>query len=422
LSCVAAVADGNETTLRAAYRQLLEAHQSYFTAADRRSDWNGFICFEAVAISILARSNGIDLTKSEISEYVPPHFSTGAAGKLPDLRYKFPPMRIILDQEPRWFLDLSNFPRATRSHQIVDDGEHLLACYQMNGAPGMPPSIADFLLPENPKLPQTHGTTPALALDAGQLLLLAEDFASRTEPASTAPRFRAEAIDCIDAVLARIPIDAESVPIGTIASDEGRRLFTAEPGRFRQDRLKAYRDGLLKSPAAGSPEKSTVPDSRDTALFFLEIIRAKVLPLLEELRRDATGQIAQGLKPLAADYEKVFLGDAIPAARAYYEPLWSQNKPFRTPAAHESQLHVALAPAGMLLSDNELSHKFPSGYHPIAPWLHPHKVWAAWKYTAPGATSGMSYDGLVWCDDHWAWFPKPYRALQSWLAAQPAGN
>ena len=25
--------------------------------------------------------------------------------------------------------------------------------------------------------------------------------------------------------------------------------------------------------------------------------------------------------------------------------------------------------------------------------------------------SGLAFDGLVWCDDHWAWFPKPYRFL-----------
>ena len=41
--------------------------------------------------------------------------------------------------------------------------------------------------------------------------------------------------------------------------------------------------------------------------------------------------------------------------------------------------------------------------------LLPGRIWAAWRYVTPGRTAGLSYDGLTWCDDHWAWFPKPYR-------------
>ena len=46
-------------------------------------------------------------------------------------------------------------------------------------------------------------------------------------------------------------------------------------------------------------------------------------------------------------------------------------------------------------------------------------VWAAWKYVVPGATSGLAYDGLVWCEDHWSWFPRPYRVLRD-LLNEPA--
>ena len=31
--------------------------------------------------------------------------------------------------------------------------------------------------------------------------------------------------------------------------------------------------------------------------------------------------------------------------------------------------------------------------------------------------NGMAYDGLVWIDDHWAWFPKPFRVLRAALDA-----
>ena len=32
-----------------------------------------------------------------------------------------------------------------------------------------------------------------------------------------------------------------------------------------------------------------------------------------------------------------------------------------------------------------------------------------WKYTKPGEPLGMAYDGLIYVNGHWAWFPKPWR-------------
>lgn len=47
----------------------------------------------------------------------------------------------------------------------------------------------------------------------------------------------------------------------------------------------------------------------------------------------------------------------------------------------------------------------------MANLLVPARVWATWQYHSTGNSAGISYDGLVWCDDHWAFFPKPYRVL-----------
>src|SRR5437667_82451 len=81
------------------------------------------------------------------------------------------------------------------------------------------------------------------------------------------------------------------------------------------------------------------------------------------------------------------------------------------PSSEQTALLCYVAPAGMLAEENELSWYFPGGYRAIAPWLNPHRVWVRWKHVKPGETSGLAYDGLVWIDDHWTWFPKPYRAL-----------
>jgi hypothetical protein len=117
------------------------------------------------------------------------------------------------------------------------------------------------------------------------------------------------------------------------------------------------------------------------------------------------------LKPRAGDAAKAFVPPHDDRARVAYDALWAAPPP-PTPAAPGSRLVLHLAPAGMLHGDNELSRPFPSGYRRIAGMLSPHRVWACWKLIPPGRDAGMAYDGLVWLDDHWAWFPKPYRWLQ----------
>jgi hypothetical protein len=82
------------------------------------------------------------------------------------------------------------------------------------------------------------------------------------------------------------------------------------------------------------------------------------------------------------------------------------------PSGNQREVLVYAAPAGMLAEYNEVSRLFPGAYRGLAPLLNPHRAWVAWKYVRAGERSGLAYDGLVWCDDHWSWFPKPYRAFK----------
>jgi hypothetical protein len=34
-----------------------------------------------------------------------------------------------------------------------------------------------------------------------------------------------------------------------------------------------------------------------------------------------------------------------------------------------------------------------------------------WELMAEDAEEGVAFDGLVWIDDHFAWFPKPWRFI-----------
>lgn len=162
---------------------------------------------------------------------------------------------------------------------------------------------------------------------------------------------------------------------------------------------------------AAGPSDPTRGDARAQALAAIEVLKAQVTPLLEALARDRSGAALEAVKPRAEDYAKAFIGEAAEKAREAYAAIWEPTPDMRYPDAAQTVLDCDIAPAGMLAYDNELSYRFPGGYRSIAHLLDPHRVWVRWKFTRPGESAGMAYDGLVWLDDHWAWFPKPYRAL-----------
>jgi hypothetical protein len=132
------------------------------------------------------------------------------------------------------------------------------------------------------------------------------------------------------------------------------------------------------------------------------------------LDEDACRKMTEALRPHAGDYERMFVGPAVDVMRAYYEPLWTQ-RPTLPAMPPTLRLDIHVAPAAVLGEPNRLSDKFPGGYRDVAPHLAPHKVWIRWRWLEPGATQGLSLDGLVWIgegESRLAWFPKPWLAFQ----------
>lgn len=116
------------------------------------------------------------------------------------------------------------------------------------------------------------------------------------------------------------------------------------------------------------------------------------------------------LQPRDADYAAVFAHHAVEVARAGYANLW-RNPPTALGKRDQTIVRAFAAEADALAHDNEFSREFPGGYRQIADQLMPERVWLVWKLSSPGHDGGISYDGLVYLGDHWAWFPKPWRIL-----------
>lgn len=146
--------------------------------------------------------------------------------------------------------------------------------------------------------------------------------------------------------------------------------------------------------------------ARGGALLAIEVMKEQLAPLLQALAHERDGRIAASLAPQPGDFALAFTAQAAHAASRAYAAAPAARV---APIEGASELQITLAPAGMLADDNALSRQFPSGYGSIAHLLAPQRIWARWKYLRPG----VAYDGLVWLDKRWVWFPKPYRVLSA---------
>lgn len=120
---------------------------------------------------------------------------------------------------------------------------------------------------------------------------------------------------------------------------------------------------------------------------------------------------AARIRPHPEDFVALF-GARAEEVELAYASLW-ERPALPAPKPGQTELRVAVANAGLLVADHELSRRFPGGFREIAASLPEDSVWATWRYLAPGEVAGMSYDGLCQREDgRWAWFPKLWRVLR----------
>jgi len=208
-----------------------------------------------------------------------------------------------------------------------------------------------------------------------------------------------------------------------VAESEDRWMTEEESQTVRALRRESYvlfeTELRRKGDPGADPSLATEQDAtagqdaggaRVRAEISMTALSVQLKPILQALATDLTGSALGALRPRPEDYATAFVWELKQEARERYEELWDAGIGFRRPVGR-TQIAIHLAPAGAFVDDNAMSRPFPGGYRSVVNLLTPTRVWAAWQYRSPGSSTGISYDGLVWCDDHWAFFPKPYRVL-----------
>jgi hypothetical protein len=174
--------------------------------------------------------------------------------------------------------------------------------------------------------------------------------------------------------------------------------------------------GLLDATAPHLPGpggERPVVEAANELRAALEAVGEQVRPLLAALVEPArASEVVASLRPRPGDVARAFVGDEseFSMIEARYASLWSADPPRVRAPAREVQLRIFVATAGML-GEPDMSPGWPRHWAAVAPRLVPSRTWVAWQYAPTDGSRGTDYDGLVWLDDHWAWFPAPWRVI-----------
>lgn len=400
-----AACTGDGSARAAALAAALAAHRRYWGERPLYDSPDGFVAWDLAA---LGKAAGVS---SPYVDDVP--VVTAAA---PAVRVEFPPVEAADAVEAHWLMDRAGPPRAGRSQRSTWRDGTLYAEYEVAESAAAPALRFSFAI--------VGATRPPMklhAFDPGEAMAIADGFSRRVPalpPADAAARRTAradlvEALAAVERVIAALPDGAERMPAEAFRSAEGQAVCDAEPGRFRRERLEAVRGAwrALLAEYDAPPENPLAELALNTRVLALAGTMAeRARPVLELVVRDPAGFLAT-VRPRPGDAALAFVPEAAAAAGVAYEALWREMRAPR-PEAGESELLIVASPAGLLDADNMVSAAFPTGYRAIAHLLQKHRIWLRWQHVRPGAADGLALDGLVWLDDHWAWFPRPYRVLK----------
>jgi hypothetical protein len=376
------VAAAEQEAFDAALAAALGCHEEFHRGEEWEFESLGLLALPIIGLAAHGHDRGLRVRSG--SALLPADVVRGSVRPLGTVRYHFPAGRLHRSEEATWFLDLEGFPRAGRSLGTQSRGGEPAPGYLATGGPGLPEAC----------LPAAGGADDLL--DVGELVLAAELLAGRPGDDHERRAWLAEAADCL--------AEARARPEPRFVHERGWSAFRAEPDRFDPARLAAVETAWRQ-----------VLDEWDTGIpagagGSMTVLRLQLEPVLQAIAVDRTGVALRELRPRDDDYAKTFTPGIRERARQRYEELWAGPLNFRHPDP-AAQVEIHIAPAGMLGDVNEMSRFFPGGYRTVVDLLLPDRAWATWRYVTPGQTAGLSYDGLAWCDDHWAWFPKPYRLL-----------
>jgi hypothetical protein len=120
--------------------------------------------------------------------------------------------------------------------------------------------------------------------------------------------------------------------------------------------------------------------------------------------------MTDALRPRPGDAAKVFLPALSTAIEAALDRVWAKGITIR-PAGGQTEVSAMAGLPEDFAEQAVHTRGFAQAYTPLADYLQPGRIWISWTFHASGEEKGSRFDSLVWIEDHWAFFPKPWRLL-----------
>ena len=188
------------------------------------------------------------------------------------------------------------------------------------------------------------------------------------------------------------------------------KSVASEPPLAREKKAKPVAS-VAPSEAAPSP---AVPVKVNVAKLVADapagLVGAKQLGMALLDKGVDPAELARQLQPRPNDYSRVFGDASAEKARDAYTSHWSTLPAIRPWPAHD-EVSVFEVSVERLQAKAGVPHGFPPGYEEIAGQLRPGVTWYSLEFSGKTAGRPSIFDGLVYVDDHWAYFPKPHRLL-----------
>ena len=161
-----------------------------------------------------------------------------------------PPLQARSVAEVHVYLDLLGWPPGRRGQRLVRDGDALLSEYRWDAAPDGVPRVIRVDVPPVALAEVGFGAAPSTMLDPAGWRLAGDRIAAAV-PASPRGLTDAQrrghrarlmrAAECLEQAAA-FAGRGEEIPESAFFTATGRAAYSADPGRFRVDRLRAMAD------------------------------------------------------------------------------------------------------------------------------------------------------------------------------------
>lgn len=125
-----------------------------------------------------------------------------------------------------------------------------------------------------------------------------------------------------------------------------------------------------------------------------------------------TSAAMKRLRPTAADYRAVYQEPLAARLEEAHKPLWESGEVIRG-KSDQTELTLVFAKTDDLMDGQPVLREFPGGYSKVVDKMRRGVPIVRFKFTRPGNTQGMAFEGLVYVNGRWLFMPRPWRALDA---------